>query len=112
MKNNEWSNWSPFPDPKSKGYLYAPFGPGVYQLRLKGSEKYILFGQSKNVAHRRSSLLPAPYGAGVRHNDEKRRYVLANIQNIEYRTMACDTAQEAKAVEKELHCDASYKFKT
>ena len=29
----EWSDWLPFPDPRQAGYLNAPLGAGVYELR-------------------------------------------------------------------------------
>ena len=31
--SNKWSGWLAFPDPEEDGYLFAPFGPGVYELR-------------------------------------------------------------------------------
>lgn len=43
-----------------------------------------------------STLLPAPLGEGTRNNDDKRLYVLANITDIEYRTITCKTKAEAK----------------
>ncbi len=113
MKKDGWSSWQPFPDPRSGGYLSAPFGTGVYHLRLKGgSIEYILYGHSKNVAHRMSSLLPGPLGTGTRRNDEKRQYVLVHIQNVEYRTLACNTVQEAKTVERDLQHNYYHKFDT
>jgi hypothetical protein len=34
---SEWSDWLPFPDPKARGILQAPFGPGCYELRFFGT---------------------------------------------------------------------------
>lgn len=31
---DEWSEWRRFPDPATGGFLTAPIGPGVYDLRL------------------------------------------------------------------------------
>ena len=53
-----------FRDPGSFGELSAPFGPGVYELRNRKTGELVLFGMSKNVAYRMSSLLPQPDGGG------------------------------------------------
>ena len=94
-----WSDWEPFPNPTAGGYLIAPFGPGVYELKNRKIDKMVLFGMGKNVAYRMSSLLPAPLGCGIRNNQEKREYVLVNLTDILYRTKACSTRQEAVAEE-------------
>ena len=57
-KTYSWSEWRCFPDPQKGQYLYAPFGGGVYRLRNKATKEYVLFGKSKHVARRMSSLLP------------------------------------------------------
>ena len=106
-----WTEWKPFPDPRNNGYLYAPFGPGVYQLRNKVTEKYVLFGESKNVAFRMSSLLPFPVGKGTRKNPKKRDYVIKNIGDIEYRTLACITKEQALEIQRELRYSYVHKFK-
>jgi len=80
---NEWSEWRPFPNPRRGDYLQAPFGPGVYELRHKSTGDLILFGQSKNVAWRMSSLLPAGLGCGTRGNSEKRDYVRKHLADID-----------------------------
>lgn len=67
-----WSEWLPFPDPRTGEILHAPIGPGCYELRLANSRQKILFGKGKSVAYRMSSLLPAPLGSGTRRNDGKR----------------------------------------
>lgn len=86
-KDLNWTEWWQFPDPAKGEFLYAPFGAGVYQLRHKSSPKYILFGSSKNVAHRMTSLLPG-YGSN-RNNNKKQEHVKKHITDIEYRTIAC-----------------------
>ena len=91
LYNTGWSEWRPFPNPEKGEYLYAPFGPGVYQLRNRKTGQYVLFGRSKNVAWRMSSLLPKPYGRGTRDNSDKRENVRNNIDDIEYRTIAIDS---------------------
>lgn len=96
----EWTDWLKFPNPQKGEYLYAPFGSGVYQLRLKTGE-LVLFGKGENVAYRMSSLLPEPLGAGKRNNIKKRNYVLEHIEEIEYRTFATDI-ENASEIENEL----------
>lgn len=109
----DWSEWRAFPDPRSGGYLYAPFGPGVYELRNKTTNEFVLFGKSVHVAKRMASLLPAPLGSGTRNNSPKREYVLAHLPDIEYRTKACSSHDEAKAEESLLKKNRHlYRFNT
>ncbi len=109
----EWSEWRSFPDPRHCGLLIAPIGAGCYELRRKDTGKLILFGMSGHVALRMTSLLPKPYGRGTRNNEHKRKYVLAHIEAIEYRTLACPTRQQAKDCERELKQNGSgYEFET
>ena len=111
-RRKPWSKWRPFPDPKNKGILVAPIGPGVYQLRNRKTKKFVLFGKSKNVALRMTSLLPAPWGGGERTNLKKRRYVNRNLSFIEYRTKACDSEDEASAEEENVRNEQTYLFPT
>lgn len=107
----KWSNWRPFPDPSKSGILSAPIGAGCYELRHRDG-RLILFGTSKNVAYRMTSLLPKPLGAGGRSNAEKREYVLAHLGDIEYRTCAIATSKEAKVCEDELKSGGKHIFRT
>lgn len=105
----EWSEWRLFPDPRAAGILIAPIGPGCYELRHR--TQLVLFGKGNNVAYRMSSLLPPPQGCGTRNNVDKRDYVLTHIAEIEYRTLACSSPQEADTVERKLKKDsADYLF--
>ena len=97
-----WSEWLNFPDPRKAGYLIAPFALGLYQLKDIKSNKFILFGIGKNCSLRMTSLLPKPYGQGVRNNSLKRDYLLKNISNIQYRTIAFVTENEMKETEREI----------
>lgn len=107
----DWSDWMAFPDPRKGGILTAPFGPGCYELR--NGEAWVLFGQGRHVAERMSSLLPAPLGKGTRNNSAKRAYVLENMNTIEYRVLACETAIEAIDQESTLKISGKdYLFKT
>ena len=109
----EWSEWKPFPDPNLRGYIYAPFGPGVYELRNKERDEYVLFGRSKNVAWRMTSLFSRDDGGqGNRNNKDKQQYVQENLTVIEYRTLACDTEENAKKQERQLKSSRSYVFPT
>ena len=97
-----WSPWLAFPDPRHGEYLLAPIGHGVYELRNRATGEMVLFGKSKNVAYRMSSLLPPKHGSGGRSNTDKQEYVLNNLPEIEYRTRACKSSEEAGCEEKEL----------
>ncbi len=81
MPEDKWSTWRSFPDPRKGGYLCAPFGPGVYELRNSSTGESVLSGSGKNLAYRMSSLLPKPHGAGARNNEEKRKHVLDYLGN-------------------------------
>lgn len=110
---SDWTEWQPFPDPQEGGYLYGPFGPGVYELRNRKTGEFVLFGSGKNLACRMSSLLPSPLGQGTRNNSRKRDYVVRHLSSIEYRTVACKTEAEAKAEEKKLRASGQhYLFNT
>jgi len=109
---HDWSDWLLFPDPKNKGILIAPFGPGVYELRRVNTNKCVLRGRSKNCAYRMTSLLPPPLGQGTRNNEKKRKYVLDNLKLIEYRFCACTTEEESRELEARLHKEDPCLFPT
>jgi hypothetical protein len=96
----QWSSWELFPDPRKRGILIAPFGPGCYELR--NGNQLVLFGRGKNTASRMGSLVPGPLGSGTRNNSAKKGYVLENIGIIEYRTLACSSPEEAVPEEGKL----------
>ena len=115
LYNTGWSDWKSFPDPNKGEYLNAPIGSGVYQLSNKKTGQYILFGESKNVAYRMTSLLPASLGAGTRKNKDKSNYVIENIQDIEYRTISFIDdidATKAKQFEDYIKSKENYVFNT
>ena len=110
-----WSEWRPFPDPRARDVLIAPFGPGVYEIRHAcRDDKLVLFGIGGHVAVRFSSLLPKPYGKGARNNKVKREYCLTHLADLEYRTLATTTRNEAAAIEREIKktCGSQYLFGT
>ena len=49
-----------------------------------------------------SSLLPEPFGAGTRKNKDKRDYALEHLDDVEYRTIATASVDEAITIENEL----------
>ena len=100
---SKWTKWSKFPNPNEAGYLTAPIGPGVYELRHISTSKKIVYGRSTNVAYRMTSLLPKPLGAGTRNNAELRNYVWDNIADIEYRTIAYKNREDAEALVQALN---------
>lgn len=103
-----WGKWLDFPNPDKGECLYAPLGCGVYQLRCKKTLRFVLFGQSKHVACRMSSLLLS--GPGTRHNIAKREFVTKHLQDIQYRTMSLGSEEEARAFEKFIKTKEDYIF--
>ena len=113
MGTDSWSEWRVFPDPRQSGVLSAPFGAGCYELRHRSDGRLILFGSGSNCAYRMTSLLPYPEGCGHRRNNSKRQYVLQNLADVEYRTLACIDVKEAKECEANLRRNGStYIFHT
>ena len=102
MSQPRWEPWRPFPDATKGELLTAPFGAGVYWLRDVRNNEDIYIGEGSNVAQRMTSLLPAPIGHGTRNNAPLRDYVLANIRHVVYRTAACISKADAKALEAKL----------
>ena len=94
-----WTEWEAFPDPRSGGFIHAPYGPGVYEVRRGDTKQLVLRGKGKHCAKRITSLLPTPLGSGTRNNDDKRQYMLEHIRNLEYRTCACKTDALAAQLE-------------
>ena len=107
-----WSEWRAFPNPEKKEYLYAPFGPGVYQLRNKKTGVFVLFGTGGHLAQRMTSLLPEPYGKGTRRNTDKRNYVWDNIDDVEYRTIALESDKLVRSFESFVRKQETYIYKT
>ena len=99
----KWSRWRAFPCPRKGGHLNAPFGPGVYELRNRATGEMVYGGKGKHVGKRMLSLLPPPHGWGKRNNMGLREYVELNLADIEYRTKACATDDDAKAEERRFN---------
>jgi hypothetical protein len=103
-------DWMPFPDPRKCGFLHAPFGPGVYQIRNRKTGEYVMFGCGGKCAYRMTSLLPKPLGAGTRKNGNKAKYMLDHIGDLDYRCWAFATTKEANAKEDEVKQMGEYLF--
>lgn len=112
LENKEWTEWRSFPAPRSKDFICAPFGCGVYQLQNVKTNEYVLFGSGKNCVYRMISLLPEPHGVGTRKNEEKRKYVLENLKSIQYRTVAFSNESAMKEFEKKLKNSTQHLFGT
>jgi len=110
MRKNSWTTYSPLPSPLKNGYLYAPFGPGLYELKNNHSAELVYVGEGYNVAYRMSSLLPEPYGAGTRNNSNLRNYILENLEHMYYRTLACSDKTTAKQIQDEMITQNKYIF--
>ena len=108
-----WSPWRPFPDPQRRSYLCAPFGWGVYDLRLRSTRQPIYCGKGDSVALRMVSLLPGEAGGhGTRNNRALRAFVHDHLSDLEYRTVACATRDDALNLERTLKREKSYHFPT
>lgn len=110
--NISWSDWQKMPEPESCREIKGPEGPGVYQIRDSVSGEFILFGESKTCRKRMKSFYPKPYGTGTRNNESKRMYVLTHYRNLEYRTAAVQTKEEAVKIDRYLKTQNNHKFNT
>ncbi len=108
-----WSDWRPFPDPRTGDMLVAPFGPSCYELRRISTGQLILFGTGGHASKRMSTLLPKPLRTGTRKYSAKRAYCLEHIADVEYRTRATATRDDAATWEKGMKDQAAdYVFGT
>ena len=108
----KWTDWKPMPSPETCRTIVAPSGPGVYQIRDKTTKQLIQFGIGVECQKRMKSLFPEPYGVGRRNNSNKRSHILMNWKQLEYRTMATNTREEAVLIERELKAANNHLFNT
>jgi hypothetical protein len=87
-----WTNWKPFPDPRSGAPIEAPIGPGVYEVRRISNGETVAFDHSANVAR---SLLAVAAPAPRLWLFERPR---ADASDLEYRTCAASTSMDAKSI--------------
>lgn len=107
---NNWTEFSPFPSPLMQGYLLAPFGAGVYELKNIKTKELVYVGEGGHVAYRMSSLLPEPFGKGTRNNLRLRNYIVESLHNIHYRTLACTDKAAAKQIQDKMITNNKYLF--
>lgn len=107
-----WSNWKKMPAPEICREIEGPEDCGVYQIRNRKTGQFIQFGESQNCRTRMKSFFPKPFGTGTRNNEAKRNYVLENWQQLEYRTCATATKQEAVAIDRKLKSLNNHLFNT
>ncbi len=112
MEDLKWSSWIPVPSPETCKEIKGPEAAGVYQIRNRKTNEFILFGESIKCRKRMKSFFPKPYGVGTRNNEDKRIYVLNNWQNLDYRTMQATSKQEAVAIDRFLKSLNIHKFNT
>jgi hypothetical protein len=91
-----WTDWRPFPDPRLGQLLVAPFGPGVFDLRIKSSEENILFGVCQSVASRMTTLIPHDIKTPKYASSSRRRFLVSSLALLEYRTISCRTRADAE----------------
>jgi hypothetical protein len=92
-----WSNWKRFPDPQAGESLQAPIGPGLYEVRNAVSGDLVAFDYSGQVASALSQLLPddsAPFWRRFLQRDP----VVHRSRDLEYRTLATTTKEEARLI--------------
>jgi hypothetical protein len=110
INKNSWTEFSPFPSPLQRGYLLAPFGAGVYELKNVKTKELVYIGEGNHVALRMTSLLPTPFGEGTRNNLPLRSYIIENINDIHYRTFACSDKSDAKQLQDRMMETNKYIF--
>ena len=108
----QWTNWQPMPSPENCRKIEGPKGPGVYQIRNRKTSHFIQFGISKECQKRMKSLFPEPHGRTGRNNAGKRKYILDNWRNLQYRTLETDTREEAKFIEDGIKAQNNHLFNT
>ncbi|KYG77167.1 hypothetical protein [Roseivirga echinicomitans] len=112
IENENWSSWRKMPRPEDCRNIEGPQGSGVYQIREVGTKRKILFGIGVECQKRMKSLYPKPYGVGTRNNEDKRKFILKNWSNLEFRTLATKTRDHAKNVEDIIKDNSDHLFNT
>ena len=119
-----WTQWESFPNPADYGFsLRLVFRkilskanscrPGVYQVRDKNTDEWILFGEGGCLEIRMGSLLPqSKGGTGRRRNSDKREDIWENINDREYRVLYSKTKEEAEEMDAFLKSLKIHKFNT
>jgi hypothetical protein len=91
---SSWGLWRPFPNHESGGYIEAPIGPGVYEVRHADTGELIAFGSADSVAQALSKVVPKP-ATGLRSLFASKTPV-HRTEDLEYRTCSASSIGEAK----------------
>jgi len=97
-----WSEWVQMPSPETCRDIKGPTESGVYQIKNRKTKEFIQFGESKTCQERMKSFFPKPFGKGTRNNERKRLYILENWEDLDYRTIATVSKEDAVAIDRFL----------
>lgn len=89
-----WSEWKRYPKAARGEKLEAPIGPGVFEVRHMSSGALFAFDAADNLALALSSLSlgPKSFASWFGRRDP------AVVPDLEYRTYATSTREDAKVV--------------
>lgn len=89
-----WSEWKRYPKAARGEKLEAPIGPGVFEVRHTSSGALFAFDATDNLALALSSLSlgPKSFASWFGRRDP------AVVPDLEYRTYATSTREDAKVV--------------
>jgi len=88
-----WTQWKRFPRPDRGEHVEAPIGPGIYEVREAGNGALVTFGAADSVAQALVSLA-MPQRSFM---SWFRASGTLSTPNLEYRTCATSTKDEAKS---------------
>jgi hypothetical protein len=95
-----WSTWKRFPNARSGGFVEAPIGPGVYEVRHAETGDLIAFSDSANVANALAELRVDNGGSWTRFF--RRENPTPFVGDLEYRTCAAASRADAKTAASRL----------
>ncbi|MCF8476744.1 MAG: hypothetical protein K9G60_06915 [Pseudolabrys sp.] len=96
-----WSSWKRFPDAQIGGFVEAPIGPGVYEVRHTLTGRVVAFGHAGNVANAISEL-KVNGGISPFARFFGREPLVSRVNDLEYRTCAAASRAEAKTAASRL----------
>ena len=96
-----WSGWKRFPDAKVGGFVEAPIGPGVYEVRHAQTGRVVAFGHARNVAN---AITDLKVNGGISPLSRlfRRQPLVSRVSELEYRTYAAASRAEAKTAANRL----------
>jgi hypothetical protein len=96
-----WVEWKRFPNPQLGENVEAPIGPGVYEVRSSLTGELVAFGHASNVAQALAELLPGP-SLSFWPMRLLRSGAAYPVGELEYRTCAARSVEEAKTIASRL----------